>query len=277
MRFFATNGQTDMQASDFSLQGFSLQGFSLQGKVALITGASSGIGATVAEGLSLAGAKVVAAARRKDKLDQLVATISERGGEAIAVSMDVTDRDSIKAALDQAEAALGTVDTVINNAGVASPRNFVKIDDNDRDFVMNTNFNGVWNVAQETAQRMIANQTAGSIVNITSVLGLTAKPGQTSYCASKGAVVQLTRAMSLDLMKYNIRVNAIAPGWFKTEINEDYFNSEAGREFVERMPAKRLGQLSELLGPIVMLCSDAASFVNGVVLPVDGSISIAGI
>lgn len=256
---------------------FSLEQFSLSNKVALVTGASSGIGATVAQGLSLAGAKVVVAARRKEKLDALVGTIVERGGEAVAVGMDVTDRESIKRAFDTAEQAFGTIDTVINNAGVASPRSFIKIDDDDRDFVMNTNFNGVWNVAQEAAQRMIAARQGGSIVNIASVLGLTAKPGQTSYCASKGAVVQLTRAMSLDLMKYNIRVNAIAPGWFKTEINEDYFNSAAGREFVDRMPAKRLGELSELVGPVAMLCSDAASFINGVVLPVDGSISIAGI
>jgi NAD(P)-dependent dehydrogenase (short-subunit alcohol dehydrogenase family) len=261
-----------MQSSSFSLDSFSLQG-----KVALVTGASSGIGATVAEGLARCGAKVVAAARRKDRLDQLVASITEQGGQAMAVSMDVTDRASIAAAMDEAQAAFGTVNIVINNAGVASPKNFVKIDDEDRDFVMDTNFKGVWNVAQESAKRMIAANSGGSIVNIASVLGLTAKPGQTSYCASKGAVVQLTRAMSLDLMKYNIRVNAIAPGWFKTEINEDYFNTPAGQEYVERMPAKRLGQLSELVGPIVMLCSDAASFVNGAVLPVDGSISITGI
>lgn len=256
---------------------FSPDNFSLHGKVALVTGASSGIGATLAEGLARCGAKVVAAARRKERLDHLVEIITEQGGSAIAVNMDVTDRGSIVAALDEAEAAFGTVTTVINNAGVASPRNFVKIEDEDRDFVMNTNFNGVWNVAQESARRMIAANSGGSIVNIASILGLSAKPGQTSYCASKGAVVQLTRAMSLDLMKHRIRVNAIAPGWFKTEINEDYFNSPAGQEFVERMPARRLGQLSELVGPVVMLCSDAASFVNGVVLPVDGSISIAGI
>ncbi|MCW8195160.1 glucose 1-dehydrogenase [Proteobacteria bacterium 005FR1] len=261
-----------MQSSPFSLDSFSLQG-----KVALVTGASSGIGATVAEGLARCGAKVVAAARRKDRLDQLVASITEQGGQAIAVNMDVTDRGSIAAAMDEAQAAFGTVNVVINNAGVASPKNFLKIDDDDRDFVMDTNFKGVWNVAQESARRMVAANSGGSIVNIASVLGLTAKPGQTSYCASKGAVVQLTRTMSLDLMKYNIRVNAIAPGWFKTEINEGYFNSPAGQEYVERMPAKRLGQLSELVGPIVMLCSDAASFVNGAVLPVDGSISIAGI
>ncbi|MEX1032346.1 MAG: SDR family oxidoreductase [Cellvibrionaceae bacterium] len=260
-----------------SLNNFSLQAFSLENRVALVTGASSGIGAAVAEGLASAGAKIVAAARREDKLNTLVKGICERGGKAIAVAMDVTDRGSIQAALDQAEKSFGTVNTVINNAGVASPRNFIRIDDADRDFVMDTNFKGVWNVAQETAQRMVAAKSPGSIVNIASVLGLTAKPGQTSYCASKGAVVQLTRAMSLDLMKYNIRVNAIAPGWFKTEINDEFFESDAGKEFVARMPAKRLGELPELVGPIVMLCSDAASFVNGVVLPVDGSISVTGI
>ncbi|MGQ9426855.1 SDR family NAD(P)-dependent oxidoreductase [Gilvimarinus sp. F26214L] len=256
---------------------FSLERFSLNHRTALVTGASSGIGAAVAEALAGVGARVVVAARRKDRLDDLVERIRAAGGEAMAVAMDVSKRDSVSDALDDAEAHFGVVDTVINNAGVAKPRNFVKVSEADRDFVMQTNFNGVWNVAQETAQRMIAADRPGSIVNIASVLGLTAKPGQASYCASKGAVVQLTRAMALDLMKNRIRVNAIAPGWFKTEINADYFESAAGKEYVERMPARRLGQLHELVGPVVMLCSEAASFINGAVLPVDGAISVAGI
>jgi len=253
--------------------------FSLTGKIALVTGASSGIGATVAKGLAAAGARVVVAARRRDRLEALVQEINQISGDdtAFAVALDVTDRASIIAAFDQAETQFGTVTTLINNAGVASPKNFIKDTEESRDFVMNTNVNGVWNVAQEAAQRMVKSDTGGSIVNIASILGLTVKAGQTSYCASKGAVIQLTRAMALDLMKYNIRVNAIAPGWYKTEMNEEYFNSPAGEAFIQNMPAKRLGKLEELVGPIVMLCSDAASFVNGVVLPVDGAISVAGI
>lgn len=251
--------------------------FCISDRTALVTGASSGIGETLAKALSDAGAKVIVTARRREKLDQLVTTIKDHGGEAVAIAMDVTARESVNAAIAEGIEVLGTPTIIINNAGVASPRSFVSMEESARDLVMNTNFNGVWNVAQECARRMIDAGLSGSIVNVASVLGLTAKPGQTSYCASKGAVIQLTRAMALDLIKHDIRVNAIAPGWFRTEMNADYFDSEAGKEFITHMPAKRLGQLEELVGPVLMLCSDAASFVNGVVLPVDGAISITGI
>lgn len=251
--------------------------FSLEGKIALVTGASSGIGNCVAKGLANAGATIVAAARRTDRLQQLVADIEAAGGKAIAVAMDVTDRDSVNAAYDQAEAALGAIDIIVNNAGVADAKGFLKVDDESRDFVMGTNFNGVWNVAQEGARRLVDAERAGSIINIASVLGLAAKPGQTAYCASKGAVIQLTRSMALDLMKHNIRVNAIAPGWFKTEINEDYFNSPPGEAYIKQMPARRLGTVEELVGPIIMLASDAGSFMNATVIPVDGAIHASAI
>lgn len=254
-----------------------LEQFSLQNRIALVTGASSGIGYCVAKGLAQAGAKVVVAARRKEKLEQLVKDIQADGGEALAVSMDVTEKSTISAAYEQAEAKFGTIDVIVNNAGVADAKNFLKIDDESLDFVMNTNFGGVWHVAQEGAKRLVAAKKPGSIINIASVLGITAKSGQTSYCASKGAVVQLSRSMALDLMKHDIRVNAIAPGWFKTEINTDYFNSPAGEEYINRMPARRLGDLQELVGPIILLASDAGSFINGTVLPVDGAIHCAGI
>ncbi|MFQ3220018.1 MAG: NAD(P)-dependent dehydrogenase (short-subunit alcohol dehydrogenase family) [Paraglaciecola sp.] len=246
--------------------------FTLTGKIALVTGASSGIGNCVAKGLAAAGATVVAAARRADRLQALVNDIETKGGKAIAVTMDVTDRDSVKAAFDTAQSQLGVIDIIINNAGVADTKNFLKVDDESRDFVMNTNFNGVWNVAQEGSQRLVEAKKTGSIINISSVLGLGVQPGQSAYCASKGAVIQLTRSLAMDLMKHNIRVNAIAPGWFKTEINEHYFNSEAGKSYVQQMPARRLGNVEELIGPIIMLASEAGSFVNGAVLPVDGAI-----
>lgn len=250
--------------------------FTLQGKIALVTGASSGLGASLAKGLATAGATIVAAARRTERLAELVNNIEHAGGKAIAVKMDVTDRDSVNAAFAEAQEKVGVIDIIINNAGVADPKHFLKIDEASRDFVMNTNVNGVWNVAQEGAQRMVTAGKTGSIINIASVLGLTAQPGQTAYCASKGAVIQLTRTLSLDLMRYGIRVNAIAPGWFKTEINEDFFNSPAGQDYIKRMPAKRLGNVDELIGPVVLLAGDSASFVNGAVLPVDGAISVGG-
>ncbi|MGI1679793.1 MAG: SDR family oxidoreductase [Cellvibrionaceae bacterium] len=258
---------------------FTTDKFSLNNKIAFVTGASSGIGATVAKALAGAGAKIIAGARRRDRLEALITEINETAGTtvAIAANVDVVDRVSIKKAFDLAEEHFGTPNIIINNAGVASPASFVKDTEESRDFVMNTNVNGVWNVAQEGAQRMIAKKIPGSIINIASILGLTVKLGQSSYCASKGAVIQLTRAMALDLIKYNIRVNAIAPGWYKTEMNEDYFNSSAGKDFIEKMPAKRLGELEELIGPIVMLSGDTASFINGTVIPVDGAISVTGI
>ncbi len=255
----------------------SLEQFSLKGKIALVTGASSGLGACIAKGLASAGATVVVAARRKQLLQTLVADIETEGGKALAVQMDVRKKQDISAAFDLVEKNIGTIDILINNAGVADAKNFTKIDDASLDFVMGTNFNGVWNVAQETATRLIKAEQPGSIINVASVLGLTVAPGQTSYCASKGAVIQLTKAMALDLMKNNIRVNAIAPGWIKTEMNETYFNSPKGLDYIQRMPARRLGREQELIGPIIMLASDAASFVNGTVLSVDGAISSTSI
>ncbi|HNP62481.1 MAG TPA: SDR family NAD(P)-dependent oxidoreductase [Woeseiaceae bacterium] len=253
----------------------SLDQFSMSGKVALVTGASSGIGNIVAKGLSRAGATVVAAARRIGRLQQLVTDIEIDGGKAIALEMDVSIRQSVVDAYAEAQDQVGVVDVIINNAGVADPKNFLKIDERSRDYVMDTNFNGVWNVAQEGARRMIDAGMTGSIINISSVLGLHAQNGQTVYCASKGAVIQLTRALSLDLMKFGIRVNTIAPGWFRSEINAEYFDSPAGKAYIERMPAKRLGKIEELIGPTIMLASDAGSFVNGIVLPVDGAITAA--
>lgn len=251
--------------------------FSLTNRTALITGASSGIGAVLAKGLAAAGATVVLAARRVEPMEQLVDDIEHAGGNAVAVTMDVTRRQHIRQAFDLAERAVGTIELVINNAGMAAPKQFTRISDEERDAIMNTNFNGVWNVAQEAAQRMIHAGKGGSIINIASVLGVQAKPALSSYCASKGAVVQLTRAMALDLMQHNIRVNAIAPGWFHTNINADYFASAAGQQHIQRMPARRLGSLQELIGPVILLCSEAGSFINGAVLPVDGAISVAGI
>jgi NAD(P)-dependent dehydrogenase (short-subunit alcohol dehydrogenase family) len=251
--------------------------FTLANRTALVTGASSGIGAVLAQGLSAAGATVVLAARRAEPMEQLVDQLEQAGGKAVAVTMDVTRRDHIRQAFDLAEGAVGTIDLVINNAGVAGPKNFAHINDAERDLILNTNFKGVWNVAQEAAQRLIQAGKPGSIVNIASVLGLLAAPSQSSYCASKAAVIQLTRVMALDLMRHNIRVNAVAPGWFKTDINAEYFASAVGQAHIQRMPARRLGELHELIGPVLLLCSEAGSFINGAVLPVDGAVSSGGV
>lgn len=251
----------------------SVTSFSLVGRVALVTGASSGIGRTLALGLSDAGAKVVAVARRLELLESLVQEIEAQGGAAIAAEADVTDTRSIGRAFELAEGAFGVVDTVISNAGVSSARNFLKSEPVDRDTVLDTNIKGVWNVGQVAAQRMVTAGRTGSIINIASVLGLGAQPGLASYCASKGAVIQLTRSMALDLIRHGIRVNAVAPGWFNTEMNQQFFDSQAGQDYVQRMPARRLGELKELIGPVLLLASDAGSFMNGSVVVVDGALN----
>lgn len=244
---------------------------SMKGKVALVTGASSGLGAHFAKVLAQAQAQVVVTARRTTKLSQLVADIESHGGKAIAVAMDVTDQASVVSAFDQAEAAFGTVDVLINNAGVADSKGFLKIDEDSWDFVMDTNLKGAWRVAREAAQRLVNKGQPGSIVNISSILGVRVGVGHSTYCISKAGVIQMTKAMALELIRKGIRVNAICPGYFETEMNGDYFQTEAGQAYIAGTPARRLGSLNELDAPLLMLSSDAGSFISGVALPVDGA------
>ena len=243
--------------------------YDLSGKVALVTGASSGFGEHFARMLASAGARVVACARREDRLNTLVADISAHGGEALAVAMDVTDAASVAAAFEAAETAFGPVTVLVNNAGVAVPKQVHKSSEADWDFVIDTNLKGAWIVASEAARRMVA-AGGGSIVNIASVLGLATSMGHGIYSTSKAGVIQLTKHMALELAGKNIRVNAICPGYFRTEMNAEYFDSEAGKSYITATPGKRLGEMHEMDGPLLLLASDAGSFINGVALPVDG-------
>lgn len=244
--------------------------FRLDGKIALVTGASSGLGNRFAKTLAKAGAKVVVAARRRDKLDKLVQDITEEGGTVIAVTMDVTDMDSIQKGYDEAEKHLGLVDIIINNAGVANNQLFLDIDEEGWDFTMDANLKGVMRVAQVGCKRLVAAGKPGVVINISSLLGLAFQTMQTSYSASKAAVIHLTRCMASELMRHNIRVNSIAPGYFKTEMNDFFFDTDRGKEYIKTIPARRLGQLEELDGPLLLLASDASSFINGTTLVVDG-------
>lgn len=242
----------------------------LEGKVALVTGASSGLGAHFAKVLAAAGAHVIAAARRKEKLDALVQEIQAAGGKADAVSMDVTDAESVETALQNAESLAGTVNILINNAGVADPRHCLKVQEENWDFVMDTNLKGAWRLAQAVALRSIAAKRPCSIVNIASILGLRVGFGESTYAAAKAGLVQLTKAMALELARKGVRVNAICPGYFETEINSGYLNSEKGKAFMGNTPIGRHGQVEELSAPLLLLASDAGSYINGVALAVDG-------
>lgn len=243
---------------------------SLTGKVALVTGASSGLGAHFAEVMAAAGAKVVLAARRTDKLEALVTQIEAKGGTTKAVALDITNLDSINAALDVAEASFGPVTVLINNAGVTVPAKLLDASEDDWDFIMNTNLKGAWRMAKAIAQRLVSHNLQGSIVNVASILGLRVGTGLSTYAISKAGVVQMTKAMALELGRNGIRVNALCPGYIKTEMNQDYFATEHGLAFVKNTPARRLGHLDELSAPLLLLASDAGSFINGVSLAVDG-------
>lgn len=244
--------------------------FDLTGRVALVTGASSGFGEHFTRVLAAAGARVVAGARREDRLHRLVDDIAAAGGAALAVAMDVTDAASVAVAFAAAEAKFGTVDLLVNNAGVAAPGTLHKTAEADWDWVVDTNLKGAWLVAAEAARRMLAARRGGAIVNIASVLGMATSRGHGVYSATKAGVIQLTKHMALELAGKNIRVNAICPGYFKTEMNDEYFDSAAGQAYIAATPGGRLGRMEEMDGPLLLLASDAGSFINGALLPVDG-------
>lgn len=243
---------------------------SLAGKTALVTGASSGLGRHFAGVLARAGAKVVVAARRADRLESLAADIRKEGGTAHAVTLDVTDPASVGRAFDGAEAALGPITVLVNNAGIPSGSWFLKTSEEEWRGVMGVNLDGVFRVGQEAARRMKANGQGGSIINISSILGFAVMKTLAPYSASKAAVISLTKSMALELVKDRIRVNAIAPGYFETEINEDFWKTPAGLKMLASIPSGRLGQLSELDGPLLLLASEAGRFMTGSTLTVDG-------
>jgi NAD(P)-dependent dehydrogenase (short-subunit alcohol dehydrogenase family) len=247
-----------------------LQPFSLEGKVALVTGASSGFGKHFATVLSQAGAKVVLAARRTELIQAEADKIIAGGGEAMAVTMDVTSSASIAAALDEIESGFGVVTIVVNNAGITIPKLLLDLSDDDWTNVIDTNLTGVAYVARESARRMIAAGVGGSIVNIASILAERVQKALTNYAASKAAVVQFTKAAALEFAQYNIRVNALCPGYFNTDLNSEWFKTSEGQALIKRIPQRRTGTLSELNGPLLLLASDAGSLMTGSAVTVDG-------
>ncbi|SMF16699.1 NAD(P)-dependent dehydrogenase, short-chain alcohol dehydrogenase family [Azospirillum oryzae] len=242
----------------------------LTGKTALVTGASSGLGRHFAGVLAKAGARVALAARRTDALAETRAAIEAAGGSAVVVAMDVTDPASVTAAVGEAWDALGRIDILVNNAGVTATRPFLDMSEEEWDRVVDTNLTGCARVARAVAQRMRDDKQGGAIVNIASILGMRVAGQVSSYIAAKGGLVQLTKAMALELARYGIRVNALCPGYVETELNADFFASDAGKALVKRIPQRRLGRLADLDGPLLLLASDAGAYMTGSVLAVDG-------
>ena len=249
--------------------------FRLDGRIALVTGASSGIGEYFVQVLAEAGARVVGADIRKDILDDSVEQINRQGHSVTAVAVDVTSAESVDQAINGIAGDIGIPDIVVNCAGVARAADFLETKVEDWDLVMDVNLKGTYLVGRKAAALLVENKKPGSIVNIASLLGLGGvQPQLAFYQTSKTGVVALTKSMATELFRYGIRVNALCPGYVLTDMNKEFFTSEAGENYIKRMPQRRLGEKHELKGPLLLLASDAGSFINGAAIPVDGGHSI---
>ncbi|CAL80045.1 putative short-chain dehydrogenase/reductase protein; putative 3-oxoacyl-[acyl-carrier-protein] reductase (3-ketoacyl-acyl carrier protein reductase) [Bradyrhizobium sp. ORS 278] len=244
--------------------------FDVSREVILITGASQGLGRQFARVLAAHGAAVVLAARQIGKLKALEDEIKAKGGRAVAVEMDVTNTASIARGLDAAEAALGPVTVLVNNAGIAVEKLALEQSEADWDAVIGANLKGAYFAATEVARRMIARKAPGNIINIASVLGLSVVKFIAPYAISKAGVVQATKALALELASNNIRVNALAPGYIDTDINHDVWETPAGEKLIKRIPQRRVGHESDLDGAILLLASNASRYMTGSVITVDG-------
>tara|TARA_B100000949_G_scaffold79854_1_gene71288 strand:- start:206 stop:973 length:768 start_codon:yes stop_codon:yes gene_type:complete len=245
--------------------------FDLTGKTALITGASGGLGGSFARGLSEAGATVVLAARRLEKLEALAGEIKSAGGKALAVSMDVTDPASVEAAFKTVQDELGSpADIIVNNSGISRDNWFTQMTEEDWRAVMDCNLDGVWRVAKAGANALMEAGKPGSIINIASITAKRPQYTIAAYAASKAAVEHFTRVMALELARYGIRANALAPGYFKTDINDEFLESEPGDKMRKRIPMRRFGDHKELTGALLLLASDAGSYMTGTTIAVDG-------
>ncbi|NCP39521.1 MAG: SDR family oxidoreductase [Rhodoferax sp.] len=254
----------------------------LSGRVAFITGASSGLGAQFARTLASAGAAVVLASRRVEKLKELRARIDGEGGDAHVIELDVTDAASIRSAVAHAETEVGSIDILVNNSGVSTTQRIQDVEERDYDFVFDTNVKGAFFVAQEVGKRMLARAqgaapgtyTGGRIVNVASMAGLRVLPKIGVYAMSKAAVIQMTKAMALEWGRFGINVNAICPGYIDTEINHAHWQTDSGQKLINMLPRKRVGQPQDLDALLVMLCSDQSHFINGAVISADDGFGV---
>jgi NAD(P)-dependent dehydrogenase (short-subunit alcohol dehydrogenase family) len=244
--------------------------FDVAKETILITGASQGLGRQFARVLAAHGAAVVLAARQVAKLKSLEEEIGDKGGRAAAVQMDVTNTASIAKAIDAAEAALGPLTVLVNNAGIAIEKLAVEQTEADWDAVIGANLKGAYFTATEVARRMIAREQEGNIVNIASVLGLGVMKFLSPYTITKAGIVQATKAMALELAGNNIRVNALAPGYIDTEMNHEFWATSGGERLIKRIPQRRVGAESDLDGAILLLASQASRYMTGSVITIDG-------
>lgn len=242
----------------------------LTGRLALVTGASSGLGRHFAATLAASGAHVLLAARRLDRLEADVAALAASGARAGAVELDVTDAASVTRAFDRIATAWGVPDIVVNNAGVAVSRPALGQDEAAWDQVVDTNLKGAWLVATEAARRLVAAKRGGSVVNVASILGERVGKAVAPYCASKAGLLHLTRALALEWAEHGIRVNALAPGYIATDLNRDFLASEAGQRLMARVPQQRFGRPDDLDGPLLLVVSEAGAYMTGAVIAVDG-------
>jgi NAD(P)-dependent dehydrogenase (short-subunit alcohol dehydrogenase family) len=241
--------------------------FDLNGKTAIITGASSGLGKHFAKTLSAAGANLVICARRVQNLEELK---NEINTEVLVLPIDVTSEESVLNFFSEVRNSIGSADILINNAGTSDPKRFKDLDEESWNYVLETNLNGAYRVAKNFTDSLIQDDKSGSIVNIASILGLRVGLNLASYATAKAGLVQLTKSMALELARSNIRVNAIAPGYILTEINDEFFATDEGQNYIKNIPMNRLGLESDLDGVLLLLASDASSFMTGSIIPVDG-------
>jgi NAD(P)-dependent dehydrogenase (short-subunit alcohol dehydrogenase family) len=254
-----------------------LPSFDLAGQVALVTGASSGIGRHFAQLLAAGGAKVALAARRADRLAELAREIEAAGGQSLPVACDVTRADNVAAAVATAESELGPLSILVNNAGVVVSKPLFEHTEADWDYVVDTNLKGAWLAAREFAHHLVGLKRPGRIINISSVLGLRTIGRVPAYCAAKAGLTHLTHVLAMELARYGILVNALAPGYVETDFNRAFFQTEPGKALISRIPLKRLGQTEDLDGALLFLASPASAYVTGAVIAVDGGHGVAAI
>jgi NAD(P)-dependent dehydrogenase (short-subunit alcohol dehydrogenase family) len=249
----------------------------IKGKRILVTGASSGLGAHFVAVLAGEGAHVVAAARRLDRLEALARGCADLPGKVVPLALDVGSVAAIEAGLAEASAALGGLDVLINNAGVAEPERALELTEAQWDAHLDINLKGCFFAAQSAARIMAKQETGGSIVNIASILGERVAISVAPYSAAKAGLIQLTKSLALEWARYKVRVNALAPGYVITDLNRDFFETEQGRALLSRVPMRRAADLADLDGPLLLLCSDASRFMTGAVVAVDGGHLVSGL